>query len=106
MHNVYEYYLEQLRYNLQNLGMKKDLRPFYKELSETTTRLYSLATKVIKTIKNGVEKQQQLGCVRYILYLLQYEPQRRGNAIRQTQNTIRKIEQKENQFLRNTFSGK
>lgn len=55
-----EYYKEHLQYNLRKIGVEFDTSNFYNELWTSAMKILPLATHVIKSVRKGKSKKNQL----------------------------------------------
>ena len=68
---VCEYYRQNLQKNLHKLDLDLDFHTFKTELRKTAESIFPLAIKVIKTVKRGAAKQQQIDHAKFVLRKLQ-----------------------------------
>lgn len=85
---VCAYYQEHLYTNLRKLGLDLDFDSFSVELAKTATKLFPLATRVIKTIKTGSAKHRQLDYAEFVRQQLQHGLQEHYDSLQSSQNQV------------------
>lgn len=74
--HLIEHYKDNLFHQLKKLNIEIDSSDFYIEVGKTAKRIYPLASKILKTIRSGSDREYQLAHAETYLKILSWHSQR------------------------------